>query len=94
MCGRQVFYYMSSDKSPKVNNRGGRGFYPPKKGKSFGEMHPNLIQEWQTDEITPFEVGCGSTIKIQWKCQTCDHEWIAKVSNRGKARAVHFAVAM
>jgi Zn finger protein HypA/HybF involved in hydrogenase expression len=81
---------MSHDKSPDVNNRGGSGFYPPKKGNSFGEKHPHLICEWNDEDISPFDIGAGSNFKVKWKCQVCEHEWTGQISNISQGKGCSF----
>jgi len=68
----------------------GKGFYPPKKGNSFGEKHPHLITEWQTEDFSPFDIGAGSNLKVEWKCQVCEHEWEGQIANRSQGKGCPF----
>lgn len=48
---------------------------------------PELVREWNIEknkELTPYDVSCGSGIKVWWKCskEECGHEWQTKISHR------------
>jgi Zn finger protein HypA/HybF involved in hydrogenase expression len=63
----------------------GTGFYPPKPGRSLAELHPELLIEWDEPELNPANFGTGSGYKIRWKCCTCEHKWVTKISARTTA---------
>ena len=87
---RRLWIPMSPKEDVRKNSRGGRGFYPPKKGESFADKHPEKIHQWVTEEISPFDVGPGSNIRIDWKCRVCDHEWQAQVRNISHGKGCPF----
>lgn len=61
-------------------------FLVQKKEKSFTEMHPELVKEWNNDrngELTPDLVVAKSQRKVWWKCEK-GHEWQAVISTRAK----------
>ena len=47
--------------------------------------HPSLAAEWhptRNGDLHPTALSAGSHKKAWWKCQTCAHEWQAKVADR------------
>lgn len=54
-----------------------------KKGKSFGELHPNLLLEWDSkkNQIKPDEITEKSNAKIWFKCKD-GHSWLATPKRR------------
>lgn len=45
---------------------------------------PQLVGLWNFDKnktISPYEVSRGSNRKVWWKCENCEHEWEASISN-------------
>lgn len=58
----------------------------PKKGRSFGEMCPELVKQWhptKNGDLTAFDVNAGSAFYAWWKCSKGDdHEWQSTVKNR------------
>ena len=56
--------------------------------QSFGYHYPDLLNEWHPERnqnLSPFVISIGSARLIWWKCQTCSHEWQAKVWSRTTA---------
>ncbi|HRV50954.1 MAG TPA: zinc-ribbon domain-containing protein [Saccharofermentans sp.] len=52
------------------------------KRKSLAEERPALLAQWSPDnEISPFDVSCGSHKKVLWTCDK-GHTWAATVKNR------------
>ncbi len=52
------------------------------KRKSLAEERPDLLAQWSPDnEISPFDVSCGSHKKVLWTCDK-GHTWAATVKNR------------
>ena len=55
--------------------------------KGFNDLFttdPDLIFLWDFDkniDISPYEISRGSGRKVWWKCNICEHEWQASVSN-------------
>ena len=50
----------------------------PKKGESFGELFPELVNEWSnknSEDTNPYKVKAHSTKKVIWKCSKCGTEW-------------------
>ena len=42
--------------------------------KSLAETHPEVAKQWhptKNGDLTPFEVGAGTSKKIWWKCVQC-----------------------
>ena len=62
----------------------------PKKGRSIGEMCPELIGQWhpsKNGELTPFDVNGGSAFIAWWKCpKGDDHIWPSSIKNRKKGQ--------
>ena len=49
-----------------------------KKSKSFGSIHPELLNEYSKDnELDIFEVLPGSTLNAKWECSVCGTKWDA-----------------
>ena len=50
--------------------------------------HPEVAKQWhptKNKDLTPYDVGIGSTKKIWWKCDKGDdHEWSTTPNNRAK----------
>ena len=52
------------------------------KRSSLAEERPDLLDSWSpNNEISPYDITCGSTKKVLWRCKK-DHEWAATVKNR------------
>lgn len=52
------------------------------KRKSLAEERPDLLAQWSKNNLlSPFDVSCGSHIKVRWVCEK-GHEWDANVKNR------------
>ena len=48
-------------------------------------VFPSIAKEWhptKNGELSPQEILSGSSKKVWWKCQKCEHEWQATVSSR------------
>ena len=48
-------------------------------------INPELAKEWNYDRngsLQPSGFTLGSNQKVWWKCQTCGHEWQAKINSR------------
>lgn len=56
----------------------------PENGKSFGDVFPLLLEEWDYDKNkeSPYSYFVGSPDKVWWICKDCGHKWIAKISKR------------
>lgn len=61
---------------------------PIKPGNSFADRHPELVDEWDMTKntLSPHEVSFGNSLKVWWKCRTCQHEWSASIINRRQGR--------
>ncbi len=70
----------------QIKPRYGRAI--PKPGKSFGDVHPELIAQWvrHEDGLGPFDVKPGSNDAVRWRCPECAHEWSATVNKRTSGR--------
>jgi len=50
--------------------------------------NPNLASEWhptKNGSLTPFDVTCGNTKKVWWKCDK-GHEWEANIASRNSGK--------
>jgi hypothetical protein len=51
-------------------------------------LNPKLAKEWhpiKNGDLTPFDIGAGSTKKVWWKCDKGDdHEWEANIGSRSR----------
>jgi DNA-directed RNA polymerase subunit RPC12/RpoP len=48
----------------------------------LAEERPDLLAQWsEINSLSPYEVSCGSHIKVRWVCKK-GHEWDAIVKNR------------
>ena len=57
----------------------------PQKGKSFGEIFPELVKEWSnknSEDTNPYKVKAHSRKKVLWKCSKCGMEWQATFDKR------------
>ncbi len=56
----------------------------PPTGKSFADVYPNLVKEWnyEKNEKSPSEYFPKSNIRVYWICPTCGYEWSATIANR------------
>jgi len=55
------------------------------KSNCISTINPSLCKEWDYEkngEIYPNNFSYGSKKKVWWKCNKCDFEWQATVSNR------------
>ena len=61
----------------------------PKKGKSLGDLYPELIKEWSNkNELTPFDVKYGSANKYWWICPAGHEDYEMNCSSRtGKSKS-------
>ena len=61
----------------------------PKKGKSLGDIYPELIKEWSNkNELTPFDVKYGSANKYWWICPAGHEDYEMNCSSRtGKSKS-------
>ena len=51
--------------------------------KSVGYLHPELVEEWDSDNIdSVFSVAEVSNMKVSWICKKCNHKWKANIGNR------------
>ena len=68
-----------------VKTRGGKN---TRYTKTFGEVFPDLLDEWdyaKNKEIAdPMKITQGSAKKVWWKCRKCGYEWMAIVNNRSR----------
>ena len=54
-----------------------------KKKGSLGEVCPNLIAEYSTEnDLTIFEIASSSHHKVKWVCSICGHHWEAAPCTR------------
>jgi very-short-patch-repair endonuclease len=56
---------------------------------SLNTTHPELTKEWHPNkngDLLPSKVSKGSTRKVWWKCEKCNHEWEAVIYNRSKSK--------
>lgn len=54
----------------------------PFPGKSFGDLFPELVDEWgDNNPVSPFSVGPKSGVKAWWVC-ALGHRWEARVADR------------
>ena len=47
--------------------------------------NPKLALEWhpiKNGDLTPYDVSCGTTKEVWWKCKECGHEWKMKIAKR------------
>lgn len=60
----------------------------PQAGHSLAEINPSLAKQWhptKNENLTPYDVRPGSTVKAWWKCPVGDdHEWDAVIADRHK----------
>ena len=51
---------------------------------SFGEMHPELLEEWDNERnnVSPFAITPDSTARVWWRCKYCGYEWETRVASR------------
>ena len=64
------------------------------KSNCMATTHPELAKQWhptKNGDLTPFDVGGGTNLKIWWKCpKGDDHEWITSASGRSGKRGCPF----
>ena len=54
-----------------------------RKGESFGDMHPELIEEYDpSNEIDIFKAFPNGKESVKWICKACDHKWEAAFALR------------
>lgn len=53
-----------------------------KKGPPISETHPEALHDWNDSLHDPNDLTYGVATKINWKCHSCDHEWVASPNNR------------
>jgi Zn finger protein HypA/HybF involved in hydrogenase expression len=61
---------MSSDKKPRL------------RGKPLSITHPELVEQWDDEYYSPNNLSFGSEVKIRWKCQNCQHQWVRSPNAR------------
>ena len=47
--------------------------------------NPELAKEWnliRNNGLTPWNITCGNSKKVWWKCTECNNEWKTAISNR------------
>lgn len=55
----------------------------PEQGKSFGDLRPDLIKEWdKCNEKTAFDYKPQSGQSVWWICSVCGHRWKAVIRDR------------
>ena len=50
-------------------------------------LFPNLLEEWNYEKnkgINSNELSVNSEIKANWKCKSCNNEWITAIRHRTK----------
>lgn len=55
--------------------------------KGFNDVattNPEILKEWSSDEISPFDFTAGSGELVDWRCELCGHKWSEKIQNRTK----------
>ena len=61
------------------------------KSNSLATLNPQLAKEWHpamNDNLTPYDVGVGSSKKVWWKCNKGDdHQWEASIVKRSNGRS-------
>jgi protein-arginine kinase activator protein McsA len=53
--------------------------------RSLAARHPTLLPELHPTRnpgLDPKQIGGRSSLKVWWRCSTCDHEWQATVASR------------
>ena len=53
------------------------------------EHNPDIAAEWHPNKngnLLPSKVSKGSTRKVWWTCEKCNHEWEAVIYNRSKSK--------
>ena len=52
-------------------------------GKSFAEIHPELMDEYAPDNTEdPYKIFANSQKRAKWICRKCGYTWIAEFSDR------------
>jgi Zn finger protein HypA/HybF involved in hydrogenase expression len=49
---------------------------------SLAMLFPDLVNEWNEDGISPFEVRGSSSKKVNWKCKDCNFKWKTAIQCR------------
>jgi len=47
--------------------------------------HPDLANEWhptKNEKLSPFDIVAGTTKRVWWNCNVCNHEWETSVAKR------------
>ena len=46
--------------------------------------HPHLVEDWDFDsnDVSPYEISYGSTKKVLWKCKKCGEQYEAAICDR------------
>lgn len=79
------------DMLPEIKNADGTARVPgaiPEPNKSAYDLYPNLRSEFirftdnKYSNLTLKDVKPGCGYKTEFKCKTCNHKWIAYISNR------------
>ncbi|WP_425298074.1 zinc-ribbon domain-containing protein [Nocardia brasiliensis] len=56
-----------------------------KPGNSLAEKYPEIAAQWHPDKngtLGPDNVNAGTSTNYWWICSVCNHEWLAKPTNR------------
>lgn len=57
----------------------------PEPNNSFGDLHPELIKEWnysKNEGLTPFDIKPKCNKHFWWVCSKCGHEWQVPAHHR------------
>ena len=55
------------------------------KTNCLATKNPEIAEEWNfimNGDLTPYNITCGSGVKVWWKCKKCNHEWQTSVGSR------------
>lgn len=64
---------------------------PVSKGKSLGELFPELVNQWSTkNEFSIFNHTAGSGRVVWWNCTECKLEWETAIANRVRGTGCPF----
>jgi Zn finger protein HypA/HybF involved in hydrogenase expression len=76
--------------SAETHARGGDCFrcvYMPERGHSLGDLFPQAVVEWHTNnEHSPFDYKPSAHFTAQWICKECDYEWFSRIQDRTQKR--------
>lgn len=56
----------------------------PKPGRSLAEVRPDIAIDFAADlnDMSPYDVGVGSSLPVWWRCNKCGKEWRRPVFKR------------